>query len=194
MIKLFMGLPVIATVFSFVLNGILAGLLALTYTSLTKEEPVATITFNKKGEDEYLAHILDNKGSLIGDYSIYGDQWRIDAKFIKMEYWANVFGIDSKYVLDRFEGRYSDIKKQNNNKHKAYDLEDHSLIDTMSFFIDTTYGSSTYKDIKLNTTYTVLRTQTGLMVREHSLNSSSKKNIFQQTKDFMKNIINYKGN
>jgi len=33
------------------------------------------------------------------NYEIYGNQWRIDAIFVKMKYLANVFGIDSKYVV-----------------------------------------------------------------------------------------------
>lgn len=39
------GLPVVVTVGSLILNFILASLLALTYSSLTKEQLVATITF-----------------------------------------------------------------------------------------------------------------------------------------------------
>jgi len=83
-----------------------------------------------------------------------------------MEYWANIFGLDSKYALNRFEGRYKDIDQENNSVHKAYQLESQGIIDTFSFFVDATYGSSVYQDIKLNTEYTVLKSQTGLMVRE----------------------------
>ncbi len=185
MIKYFIGLPIIATIGSFLLNGILAGLLALTYSSLTKEQLIATITFDKNEKEIYTAHLYDDKGSKVKDYEIYGDQWRIDAGFIKMKYWANVFGIDSKYVLDRIEGRYSNTESQNNNEHKAYQIESSSLIDTMSFFVDTTYGSSVYKDIKLNTKYIVLRTPTGLMVRETKLNTPIETSFFEKSKAFI---------
>jgi len=107
----------------------------------------------------------------------------MDAGFIKMEYWANVFGVDSKYTLDRLEGRYKNIDDQNNKKHKSYQLEDHKLIDIMSIFIDTTYGSSVYTDIKLNTRYSILKTPTGLMVREELIEPTKKeKSLLDKTK------------
>jgi len=137
---------------SLILNVILASLLALTYSSLTKEQLVATITFENVPSKSkvYTAHLYDDKDSKIDDYIIYGDQWRMDVGFIKMKYWTNVFGVDSKYTLDRFEGRYLNIDEENNSTHKSYQLEDYSLIDNMNWLIDTTY-----QDIKLNTKYTV---------------------------------------
>lgn len=179
------ALPVVGLVFSLILNAILAGLLALTYTSLTKEQLIATLKFDSINNkpNVFTAHIYDDKGSKIDDYIIYGDQWQMDAGFIKMEYWANLFGVDSKYTLDRFKGRYSNIDEENNSTHKAYQLESHSLIDKMSWFIDTTYGSSVYQDIKLDTKYTVLKTQTGLMVREESILPKAKeRNFLDKTK------------
>ena len=171
MLKFIVGLPLIVSIISLILNAVLALLLTLTYTTLTKESIVATIQFDKIANQSkvYIAHLYSHDGSKIGDYTIYGDQWRIDAGFIKMEYLANIFGLDSKYTLNRFEGRYKNITDENNQKHKAYLLESHRLIDTFSFFVDTQYGSSIYQDIKINTKYTVLKSQTGLMVREKSL-------------------------
>lgn len=166
-----LAMPVVVTIVSLILNAILAVLLALTYSSLTEEQVVATITFdaidNKK--DVYIAHLYKPDGSKMGEYKIYGDQWRMDAGFIKMAYWANIFGVDSKYILNRFEGRYQDIEKENYHKHQAYQLESDALINTFSFLVDTTYGSSVYKEIRADTIYTVLKTPTGLMVRTKPL-------------------------
>ena len=162
------GIPVVAFIISCVLNVILAMLLVLTYSSLTQENLVAEITFDKlKGQEKlYTAHVLSPSGSKIGDYLIYGDQWRMDAAFIKMEYWANILGVDSKYALNRIEGRYKNIKDENTKEHKSYQLEGHTVIETFSFFVDTTYGSSVYQDIKLGIKYKVLHSPTGLLVRE----------------------------
>lgn len=177
-------LPIIVTIISLVMNGILAGLLALTYSSLTEEQIVAKITFDEIENQEkvFLAHVYKADGSKIGEYKIYGDQWRMDAAFIKMEYWANVFGIDSKYALNRFEGRYKNIEEENNNKHQAYQLESHSIIDTFSFFVDTTYGSSVYKEIIVGNKYTILKSQTGLMVRVKDLKPKEEKSILNTIK------------
>lgn len=182
------ALPFIGTALHFIITAILAGLLALTYTSLSKEEIVAKINFDTipNQSQVYIAHLCDANGSKIDDYAIFGDQWRMDAGFIKMEYWANVFGVDSKYVLNRIEGRYKNIEDENSKKHYSYQIEEHSMIDNFSFFIDTTYGSSVYQDIKLDTEYTVLKSQTGLLVREKSTKKTIKKKSFiEKTKSFL---------
>jgi len=181
------AIPVVGAIIGFIINAVLALLLTLTYSSLTEEQIVSTIEFSDVPDQEkvYIAHIYDDSGSKINDYTIYGDQWRMDAGFIKMKYWANVFGIDSKYTLNRFEGRYANIKDENNNKHRAYQLESHSIIDNFSFFVDTTYGSSVYQNIKLNTEYTVLKSQTGLMVREKYIEQIEEKSYLEQAKSLI---------
>ena len=185
--KLIVGLvslPIAGTIIHFIITAILAGLLAMTYTSLTQEKLVATITFDKVDNQaqKYMAHLKSFDDSEIGDYVIYGDQWRMDASFTKMEYWANILGIDSKYALNRFEGRYKDINEQNTKEHKSYELEGHSLVEKFSFFFDTNYGSSVYQDIKLNTKYRVLKTQTGLMVRNEPFFKKKEKSMMDRTK------------
>lgn len=174
-----LAIPVFVIIVSLMLNAILAVLLALTYSSLTEEKVIATITFDAvdNQKDVYIAHLYKPDGFKMGDYKIYGDQWRMDAGFIKMEYWANVFGVDSRYILNRFEGRYNDIEKQNVHKHQAYQLESDALINTFSFLVDTTYGSSVYKEIKTDTVYTVLKTQTGLMVRMKQIAPTSERGL-----------------
>lgn len=180
------GLPIVVTIISLALNVILAGLLVLTYSSLTQEQTIATIRFNQIENKEctYTAHLYDETGSVIDTYKIYGDQWRMDAVFIKMKYWANIFGMDSKYALNRFEGRYKDIDQENSKVHKAYQLESQGIIDTFSFFVDAIYGSSVYQDIKLNTEYTVLKSQTGLMVREKTI-EQQEKNFYDKAKSWI---------
>jgi hypothetical protein len=177
-------IPLLFTIISFILNAILALLLTMTYSTLTNEQKIAYIFFEKiKNEDKlYLAHLYANDESEIGKYKIYGDQWRLDAGFIKMEYWANVLGVDSKYILNRFEGRYSNIHDENIKKHKSYLLESHNIIDTFSYFVDTKYGSSVYKDIKLNTKYTILKSQTGLIVRENKIGIKKQDTLLDKTK------------
>ena len=184
LISSLIALPIIGGVLNFIISIILAGLLTLTYSSLTKEVPIASLVFSNESNNTkvYEAHLYDAKHLKIGDYTIYGDQWRLDAGFIKMKYWANIIGMDSKYVLNRLEGRYKNIHEENNNIHHAYQIEEHALIDDMGFFFDTSYGSSVYKKIKLNTKYIVLKSQTGLMVREEPFHLVKKKSFIEKTK------------
>ena len=180
--KYLFGIPFLAAIISITLNFILAGLLALTYTTLTKETPIATIVFNLKKPNEFQALIKDKKGNRIGLYTINGDQWQLDVGFYKVSYIATVLGISSKYTLDRFKGRYSNINDANTKKSKAYKLESNKLVDTFSFFFDTSYGSSTYKNIKLNTLFTVFKTPTGIMVREKPITRKMDKSFFTTIK------------
>ena len=57
--RFLIGIPFILAIISIVLNFILAGLLALTYTNLTKETPIVTITFEAEGNNKFLATLRD---------------------------------------------------------------------------------------------------------------------------------------
>lgn len=139
-----------------------------TYNVFTQEEPVLTLTFEQQGEREYLAKIRSPR-NLRGEYLIQGEQWRVDARFIKMRYWSNLLGISSRYSVDRLEGRYISVQDQNSLQSTAHQLTDseekHFTIFGWSPFFDTEYGSSTYQLIDPQKKFTVYKTPTGLMTR-----------------------------
>lgn len=142
------------------------------YKALTKEGIIAKVTFNNYNESNitYTANLYDAQDKLINKYTIYGDQWRLDAKFVKMKYWATLFGIESRYQLERFQGRYKNIEDENSKKHKAYDLGKKRLGDYFSIFgwnifMDAKYGASTYTNISTKKQYIVSKTLTGIIVR-----------------------------
>jgi len=106
--------------------------------------------------------------------TVYGDQWRVDAEFLKWKYWALLLGLDSQYRLDRLEGRYRSVIDQNSQPKLAHDLRDETAVDVVSlaeglgrwnFLIDASYGSSTYQDIDPANVYYVYRTQTAIITR-----------------------------
>ncbi|WP_417828276.1 hypothetical protein [Thalassospira sp.] len=151
------------------------GLTILTYVRLTAEEPIAKMYFEPLGEDVFEAHLAAGKGGDVGIFEIYGDQWRIDAEFIKLKPWANVMGMDARYKLVRFEGRYRDTEDQNTRPKMAYDLGQGDALDLMNylaewnFLVDAEYGSSAFTDIAPDTLYTVYRTQSGIIVRHEAM-------------------------
>ena len=145
-----------------------------TYTSLTSESVVAELRFDRVGEQAYLAHL--RTGDLCDErtFQVLGDQWRIDAEFLKWKYWALAFGLNSQYRLERFEGRYRVTEEQNVRPTLAHDLARETAVNVvgvsdtlgpLNFLTDATYGSSTYQDIDTDLVYTVYRTQTGLITR-----------------------------
>lgn len=147
-----------------------------TYQRLTAETPIAILSFRRIGNQEFDVTLRNGNACAIGAYRLYGDQWRIDAQFLKWRPWATLIGFDSMYRLERLSGRYRDVQNENSKTHVAYDLSAPSVIelaDLANAFsgmfspVDVVYGSSTYFDIDPgSSTDTVYKTQSGLVARE----------------------------
>ena len=169
---LVLGIPILLFC-SLVLNVILIGFYSYTYKVLTKETLIAKIEFVKSDYENKIHQVilLDEEDNEIGKYKIYGDQFQLDAKFMKMKYWSNLLGLDSRYDLERLQGRYSNNKEQNAKKTISHDLSEDTILDTFSFFgwnifVDTNYGSSTYMEILKGFKYEIFKTTTGIIVRK----------------------------
>ena len=145
-----------------------------TYHRLTAESVIAELRFEPTGEREYLAHLKTGDRCEERVLPIYGEQWRVDAEFLKWQYWALLLGLDSQYRLDRLEGRYRSVADQNSASRMAHDLGGGTAVDVVTiartlgawnFLLDATYGSSTYEDIDPARIYRVYRTTTGIITR-----------------------------
>jgi hypothetical protein len=145
-----------------------------TYHVLTAETVIAELRFDAIGDRQYLARVRTGDRCAERVLPVFGDQWRVDAQFLKWKYWALLFGLDSQYRLDRLEGRYRSTAEQNTNVNVAHDLGDGTAFDVVdlagalgswTFLIDATYGSSTYQDIDVGSAYSVYRTTTGIITR-----------------------------
>lgn len=145
-----------------------------TYHALTGETLIAELRFDRAGEREYLAHLRTGDRCDERVLPVFGDQWRIDAEFLKWKYWAMLLGLDSQYRLDRLEGRYRTAAEQNTARNLAHDLSSGTALDVVSvaeglgswnFLIDASYGSSTYQEIDPANVYYVYKTQTAIITR-----------------------------
>jgi hypothetical protein len=145
-----------------------------TYHRLTDETLIAELRFDATGERQYLAHLRTGDRCEDRTFPLYGDQWRVDAEFLKWKYWALLLGLDSQYRLDRLEGRYRSVVEQNSQPNVAHELRERTAVDVVSlaeslgswnFLLDATYGSSTYQDIDVDNVYYVYRTTTGIITR-----------------------------
>jgi hypothetical protein len=145
-----------------------------TYERLTAETLIAELRFDATGERQYVAHLKTGDRCAERTFPVLGEQWRVDAEFLKWKYWALLFGLDSQYRLDRLEGRYRTAAEQNTQPNVAHDLSERTAVDVVdlagalgswNFLLDATYGSSTYQDIDTANVYYVYRTQTGIITR-----------------------------
>jgi len=168
--KFSLGVVVLFAAFSIVL--LMATI--YTYDRLTGETLIAELRFDATGDRQYVAHLRTGDRCEDRAFPLYGDQWRIDAEFLKWKYWALLLGLDSQYRLDRLEGRYRSVADQNSQRNVAHALSERTAVDVVAlaeslgswnFLLDATYGSSTYLDIDSANIYYVYRTQTGIITR-----------------------------
>jgi hypothetical protein len=145
-----------------------------TFNVLTGETVIAELSFDRTGQRQYLARLRTGNRCEERTYPVIGDQWRVDAEFLKWKYWALLLGLDSQYRLDRLEGRYRTVDEQNSLPNVAHDLKNGTAIDVSAFanalgpanfLIDATYGSSTYHDIDTRSMFYVVKTPTGIITR-----------------------------
>lgn len=145
-----------------------------TYHRLTAETVIAELRFEPTGDRQYLAYLRTGDRCDERVLPVLGDQWRVDAAFLKWQYWAMLLGLDSQYRLDRLEGRYRSAGEQNTAPKVAHDLSGDTAVDIVTiartlgswnFLLDATYGSSTYEDIDPARVYRVYRTTTGIITR-----------------------------
>jgi len=149
-----------------------------TYSVLTDEAHVAELQFTRLGPQHFEAVVVTDDGCRQRTVELFGDQWRLDAQFLKWKNWAMLLGLDAHYRLTRIEGRYASIEEQNTRRNFAWSLEESPTLDIVdlaagmgrwNFLVDSTYGSSTFQDIDPALTYSVYRTQTGLIARSRPL-------------------------
>jgi hypothetical protein len=175
--------------FPFIGMLLLAGLFALmlaanlhTYYRLSDESPIAELQFVMTGDRRYEAIIAYGDFCNPERYPLYGDQWRLDARFLKWRSWANLMGFDSLYRIERLGGRYRDVDKENSELHEAHALHPHGGVDLVAVLasyrgrfspVDTLYGSSVYEDMNPHYVYRVYRSQSGLLVRKAAQSGAS---------------------
>jgi hypothetical protein len=169
----------VAALLLFILLGVLLFSASIyTFAVLTDETLIAEIRFEQRGPQEYQAYVRSGDFCAERSFELLGDQWRIDAEFVKWRYWALLFGLDSQYRLDRFEGRYVDVAAQNTERTLAHPLTEDTAIDVVSiaeslgrlnFLLDATYGSSTYQDVDPTRLYLVYKSPTGIFTRSREL-------------------------
>ncbi|HLQ85676.1 MAG TPA: hypothetical protein VK110_05945 [Salinisphaeraceae bacterium] len=153
----------------------LAGALALnlyTYHRLTLEQPVAQLAFEQLGEQRFRARLVTADGTT-HSYLLHGNQWRIEARVLKWHAWANLFGFDTVYRLDRLSGRFQHIEDARRQPHTAYDLAAARGLDVWHLtqrlpawlsLADARFGSAAYLPMADGARFAVTLSQSGALV------------------------------
>ena len=169
-----------------------------TYKRLTNEEPIAQLAFTPINSQEFDASLRLGNFCEEETYKIYGDEWRIDAQFLKWKSWAALLGINPLYRIERLSGRYSEIQDENSKHHSAHEIKPITTLNLSKLaedydhkfpFLDTVYGSSAYEKMKAETIFTVFRTQSGILIREQAESTAMHQNNCVKGKSVWKDTI-----
>lgn len=153
----------------------LVGVNLHTFHRLTDEAQIARLRFVEMGPQQYAVELRTGDFCTPRHFEIKGDEWRLDARFLKWKPLANLVGFDAMYRLDRLSGRYSDINAANSAPHVAYQVGEKPAVDLTDYLredwkywspVDTSFGSSVYEVIDPAYDYAVYRTQSALLVRK----------------------------
>ncbi len=141
-------------------------------------DPASTSAINTGGRPatgkQWTAHLASGDRCFTNDYPLHGDQWRLDAAFVKWKPLANLLGLNALYRLDRLEGRFSDSEEQNRHIPLVHQLGDNNVLKLtklseglgrLNFLMDASYGSSVYQAIDPQQIYYLYKTQSGLITR-----------------------------
>jgi hypothetical protein len=154
------------------------GLNLHTFHRLTHEELIATLRFTEIAPQHYRVQLRSGDFCKQQAFHLYGDEWRLDARFLKWKPLANRFGFDAMYRLERLSGRYLSVQDENTQRRQAYAVGDRPVMDLAEYLdkdwkywspVDTSFGSSVYESADPAYEYSVYRSQSGLLVRKERL-------------------------
>jgi hypothetical protein len=144
-----------------------------TYHRLTSEILVASVKIKQIAPNNYeLA--LSEAGKQPANFKIMGDEWQLDARFLRWKSWATILGQEPMFRLERLSGRYGDIEQAKAARPSLYALSSQSGVDVWKLgrqyaewlpFMDAYFGSSVYMPLIADGEYRVTATDSGLMVR-----------------------------
>jgi len=132
-----------------------SGLLALSlvqFARLTDDKPVAEVMVRQQGDGQFqlAARTPDQR---MRDYTLYGDQWQIDAKVVRWRLPALLAGVPPLYRLERLSGRYQDTARERSATRSVHALDDwpapdlaqvKRLVPNWLPFVDVQFGSAAY--------------------------------------------------
>ena len=145
-----------------------------TYARLTLERPVAEIVFEQRGPQTFNATLTQVPNGEIKMFVLSGDEWQLDARVLKWKGWANLFGLDAQYRLERISGRYRNIDQERTAERSVYPLAEDRGLDLWQMtldnparmpFVDAVYGNAAYMPMSDGARYEVTISQSGLIAR-----------------------------
>jgi len=150
------------------------------YHLLDQEQLAARLEFTGKGEQSWLVRYSDADGRS-GTFMLNGDDFRIEAQFIKWQLWTRLLDLQPYYRLERLSGRYQTHEDELNRPRSVIDLtrittdvsplplpELNQLVGWLPEWLpllDARYGSAAYLPMRDGASYRIMVTSSGLIAR-----------------------------
>ena len=164
---------------------VLVALDLLSYKRLLEDTPIATISLQETGQQQYkatLMHVLEGEEE---EFELKGDQWQVDARIIRWEGLLGMFGAKPGYRLDRIAGRYYSLEDERRNERTVHSLEQSEYgmdfwamakkMDNRIPGVEAVYGSATYLPMADGALYEISLSNSGLVAKP--LNSMAEQAI-----------------
>ncbi|MCP4187173.1 MAG: hypothetical protein GY763_06160 [Gammaproteobacteria bacterium] len=148
------------------------------YQRLIFERDIARITISEIAIQNYqieLNYLDAAQNSNPDGFVLLGDEWRMEAKILKWQGWANLIGMDSYYKLDRISGRYRNIEQATSKPVTAFQLSGEQrginlwelkrLMKKNLPFLDAYFGQAVFLPLSHGAVYTISINQSGLLAR-----------------------------
>jgi hypothetical protein len=148
------------------------GLAIRSYHLLSAETPIATLTAQQLGPQDFAVRIELPDGTREGA-ELHGDEWQLDAHVIKWTPRAVALGAQPLYRLDRLASRYRDATQAQTTPPSVVPLNEDSIIDLWQLkqqfprwlpWIDADYGSAAYLPLVDGGKYTATLSAAGGLI------------------------------
>ncbi|MCY1419020.1 hypothetical protein D3C76_472710 [compost metagenome] len=98
---------------AFIAVAVLLGLVArdlLSYSPLSEERPVVTLSFHREGPQQFKVKLLEGNEERTVDLA--GDLWQLDARIMQWKGLGSLIGLAPGYRLQALSGRFLAIEQQ----------------------------------------------------------------------------------
>lgn len=162
-----------------------AGLSLQGYRRLTLETTIATLDARQLAEQRYAVRLEYPDGTR-RNVELAGDQWQLDARVIKWQPRAVMFGAPPLYRVERLGGRHADAAQERERPRSVIELADANPLDLLDLkrrfprwmgWVDADYGSAAYLPLVDGGRYVVtLAASGGLVARPADAATAQKLN------------------
>lgn len=120
------------------------------YQQVRSDVPMATISFERKGNQLWMATVAESNGDR-RQFELRGDLWQLDVRMLRYAGLLSVFGAQPSFRLERLASRYVTLEDEQDKDHN-----EHDLLPTSFFGFDVWQRAHQHGSLMINATRSAL--------------------------------------